>query len=364
VTLDAASARAAGPALTRLTARSLGGLLVVLLLVSVAANLAAGAVRIPPERLPGLIAGLLGLTPIGEEDRVSAMVLAAIRLPRILLGVAVGAALGVAGAAMQGLFRNPLAEPSLLGVSSGGALFAAGYIVIGASLVGPLSQSLAVAGLPLAAFAGAMLATVVVLAVRRFDPAGGVLFLLLGGIAVNALAGAGIGLLTFVSNDQQLRTLVFWTLGSLGSSTPMSLFPAVAAALLASVLLMRLARPLDLLALGEEAASHAGVDVRRVEREVAVLVAVAVGAAVSVTGLIGFVGLVVPHLVRLVIGPSQRNVLPCAALAGAALLTLADLVARTVVIPAELPIGIVTALVGAPVFLWLLARTRTREGLR
>ncbi len=323
-------------------------------------SLGTGAVAIAPGQVLAILAGEIGLRLPWAFEPQQAAVLLAIRLPRVLVGALTGAGLAVSGAAMQGLFRNPLADPGLIGVTSGAALAAAAVIVLGATVLRGLTGLLGPFTLPAAAFAGGLAAT---LLVHRLSTLGGrtlVATMLLAGIAINALAWAGTGLLTFLASDEQLRDLTFWSLGSLGRAT----WRAAAAAgplLLASILLIpRLARPLNVLLLGEAEAGHLGLDIERVKRRLVILAALAVGTAVSVAGSISFVGLVVPHLVRLAAGPDHRTLLPASALLGASLLLGADLAARTIAAPAEVPIGIVTALAGAPFFLWLLLRERSR----
>jgi iron complex transport system permease protein len=332
----------------------LAGLAVLLPLVAVA-NVGLGAVGIAPAQVVAILAGRVGIDlGIGYSDQQEA-VLWAIRLPRVALGVLVGAGLGLAGAALQGVFRNPLAEPGLIGVSSGAAVGAAAVIVLGVAPLGVMT-------VPLAAFAGGLAASAAVYACARYQGRTEVVTLLLCGIAVNVVAGAAIGLLTVVADDAELRGIVFWTLGSVGGAT----WPVVAATaplVLAAVLVLpRLAAALDLLALGEREAGHLGVATERVRLAVVALAALATGAAVAAAGVVGFVGLVVPHAVRLLAGPGHRVLLPASALGGAAALLAADLVARTVAVPAEIPLGTVTALVGGPFFLALVVRTRRRHG--
>lgn len=334
---------------------ALGGLAVALGAACVV-SVGVGAVRVPPAAVLAALGGAVGLD-VGAATAQQEAVLLAIRLPRVLLGVVVGAGLAVSGALMQGLFRNPLADPGLVGVSSGAALGAASAIVL-ASGLGVTALALGPALVAVAAFAGG-LATVVV--VYRIATRGGrtsVATMLLAGIAVNALCGAGVGVLVLFADDGQLRDLTFWTLGSLGGATWGAL--AVAAPLVGAVALAAplLARPLNALLLGEAEAGHLGVRTERVKGLVVGGAALAVGAATAVAGLVGFVGLVAPHLVRLGLGPDHRALLPASALVGALLLVLADLLARTALAPTEVPIGIVTALAGAPFFLWLLLRHR------
>ncbi|OAB60988.1 hypothetical protein AY599_17975 [Leptolyngbya valderiana BDU 20041] len=332
--------------------------LVALLVVAFLLSLGIGAVRIAPLEVLSILSERLGLGPLVAHEPVEAAVLLSIRLPRACLAVLVGAALAIAGAAMQGLFRNPLADPGLIGISTGAALSAALVIVLGGALPLAVTGLLRDALLPLAAFLGGLAVTWLVYRIASRDGRTEVATMLLAGIAINAVAGAGIGLLIFASDDQALRDLNFWLLGSLGGVTwdrlliaaPFMLAPALAA--------LWLARPLNALLFGETEALHLGFEVERVKRLVVVLSALAVGASVALTGVIGFVGLVVPHLVRLTLGPDHRALLPAALMLGASLLLLADLLARSLVLPAELPIGILTSCVGGPFFLWLLLRRR------
>jgi iron complex transport system permease protein len=264
---------------------------------------------------------------------------------------------------MQGLFRNPLADPALVGVSSGAALAAAITIVIGDKALPAALLAYQSAALPLAAFLGALATTTVLYRFATREGRTSIATFLLGGLAVAALANAGIGLLVFLADDRQLRDVTFWMLGSLGGAT----WPKVAAVApflpLTLIVVPFLARGLDLLVLGEAEAFHGGVPVEWLKRATIVLVAAATGAAVSVSGVIGFVGIVVPHLLRLAIGPAHRLLMPAALMLGAALMVVADTFARVLAAPAELPIGIITAIIGAPFFLVLLMRQRALIGL-
>lgn len=338
----------------RLQRRLAVAVLLALLLAALLLGLGRGAIAIPPDVL------LLGLLSGGLEDPRQELVLFAIRLPRVILGALVGAGLAMAGACLQGLFRNPLADPGLIGVTSGAGLAAAAAIVLGGLLQGLLPGVLMTLLLPLAAFAGALVVTLLVYRLARRDGRTDVATLLLAGVALNAIAGAGIGLLIFLSDDQQLRDINFWLLGTLNGATWERLLPALPFMLLPLLLLPRLGRLLNALLLGEEEARHLGFRVERGKRLAVLLTALAAGAGVALTGAIGFVGLVVPHLVRLALGPDHRLLLPASGLLGAALLLLADLLARTLVLPAELPIGILTSCVGGPFFLWLLLRRRAQ----
>ncbi len=281
-----------------------------------------------------------------------------IRLPRMLMGVLVGAALAVSGAVMQGLFRNPLADPGLIGISAGAGLGAVSVIVLGATSLAPEAALLGVMALPLAAFVGGLGATLILYAIATRQGRTSVATMLLAGIALAAFAMALTGMLVYMADDHQLRDLTFWQLGSLAGATWQKIGtagPVIIAALAATPFL---ARGLNALALGEATAGHLGIPVQRLKYMAIVSVSAAVGAAVAVSGGIGFVGIVVPHMLRLAIGPDNRYLLPASGLLGAALLLLADALCRTIVAPAELPIGIVTAAVGGPFFLWILLRKR------
>lgn len=313
-----------------------------------------GPVRMAPLDVLHALAQATGLSGAGQAD-FKAQVIAAVRLPRVVLCALVGASLGVCGAVMQGLFRNPLADPGLIGVSAGGALGAVLVIVLGPRLGLPALNGFT---LPLAAFAGALAVTAAIYRISQYEGKVIIPMMLLAGVAANALAGALIGFLTFLSDEQQLRLLTFWTLGSVGGASWAASLPGMVVMLLTTVLALRLARPLNALLLGEVDAQHLGVAVVSLKRRAALLTALGVGAAVATSGIIGFIGLVTPHLVRLVVGPDHRHVLPLSAVVGAMVLSLADLAARMVVVPAELPLGVVTAMIGAPFFLVLLLRRR------
>jgi iron complex transport system permease protein len=327
--------------------------------LAAAAVIAAGlgAVALSPGQVLAALAAPLGVDLPWEVTARDRAILWTIRLPRVVLTILVGAALGLSGAAMQGIMRNPLADPSLIGVSGGAALGAVGYLVLGAPLALAV-PALAPWFLPLSAFAGALAATNIALHLARVDGRTSTVALLLGGVALAALTSAAVGLLVFVADDAQLRSITFWSLGSAGAAS----WPLVLAAAppigLAMVLVPAQAGDLDRLLLGEAEARHLGVDVERTTRRAVLLVALAVGAAVATCGVIAFVGLVVPHVVRGWLGPSHRTLLPASALGGAGLLVVADLIARTAVPPNDLPVGALTAFAGAPVLLLLLRRLR------
>jgi iron complex transport system permease protein len=331
---------------------ALTGLLVLTVLVSVG----VGAVAIAPGEVLRILGRWLGAAT--DVNETKAVILTTIRLPRVCLGILIGSGLAVAGAAMQGLFRNPLADPGLIGISSGASLAAVLMIVLEVTLFEKLAGLAGYYALSLVAFAGACGTTLLVYRLARVSGRSVVTTMLLAGIAINALAGALTGLMTYMATDDQLRTITFWALGSLGGAswtTVLVLLPFMAVVLIG---MPRLAKSLNLLALGESQAAMLGVNLTGLKRRVIVLATLAVGTSVAVAGVIGFVGLVIPHLIRLVAGSDHRRVLIGSALGGAIVLTGADALSRTIVAPAELPIGILTALLGTPVFLWMLVRQR------
>jgi len=328
-----------------------GGLALVLVLVSVA-SLTVGATGVS-------LGGVLGKLASGEAlSRMERVVLLDIRLPRLAMGLCVGAALAISGAVMQGLFRNPLADPGIVGVGAGAGLGAILAIVLGSFLPAGL---LAMAGghlVPLAAFLGGWGTTLLLYRVSTRHGRTSVATMLLAGIALAALAGAVSGILVYLADDQQLRDLTFWGLGSLAGASWTKLSAAAPIILIAIGGAALMGRGLNALALGEATAAHIGIPVQRLKNAAILAVAAATGAAVAVSGGIGFVGIVVPHLLRLASGPDHRALLLNSALLGATLLVGADMIARSLIAPAELPIGIVTAVLGAPVFLWILLRQR------
>jgi len=290
--------------------------------------------------------------------RMEQVVLWDIRMPRLILGVCVGASLAVSGAVMQGLFRNPLADPGLVGVSAGAGLGAIMAIVLGGVLPVGVMVLVGYWLVPLAAFLGGWGSTMLLYRVSTRRGRTSVATMLLAGIALGALAGALSGILVYMADDAQLRDLTFWGLGSLAGSTWTKVLVACPVIVIAIVVAASLGNGLNGLAFGEATAAHMGIPVQRVKNAAILTVAAATGAAVAVSGGIGFIGIVVPHLLRLATGPDHQPLLINAALLGACLLLIADVISRVVIAPAELPIGIVTAILGAPAFLWILLRRR------
>lgn len=341
--------------------RTLAGALVAALVIVCTAALAYGAVPIAPWNIPGILWASLGLPGgHGLASDLEMLVMRDLRLPRLTLGLAAGAGLAMAGAALQGLFRNPLADPGLIGVSSGGAVGAVAAFVLAPAVAGSTAFFLSAWFLPLAACAGALLTTFLIYRIAHVRGVVSVPHLLLTGLAVNAIATAIIGALIYTASDDQLRRFTFWTLGSLHRARWAEVLPVLLAVGVACAFLLRQARPLNALLLGEAEAFHAGVDIRSVKRRIILLAAIAAGAVVSVCGMIGFIGLVAPHLIRLIAGPDHRFLLPASAVLGAILLVGADLLARALLAPSELPLGILTAIIGGPFFLWLIHRDKQR----
>ncbi len=337
--------------------------LLVITLCAALVSLSGGAMAISFSDVLAVLGTRIGWTSASQPDAAATAVVMSIRLPRVIGGLLIGASLAAAGAALQGMFRNPLADPGLIGVSAGAALGAMTMIVLGPALLSTLpfatSMQLGVASiLPFAAFAGGLLTTWVVYQLAARSGHTSTATLLLAGIAIAATASAGTGFLTYLADDNQLRTLTFWNLGSLGAITWDRLYLVSGVLLAGTAYIVTHAQALDAMLLGESEATHLGVNVEQVKRRLLVAIALVVGCAVSISGIIGFIGLVTPHLIRLACGPGHRLLLPASALLGASLLVSADLVSRTLVAPAELPIGIVTAIFGGPFFLWLLARNR------
>ena len=318
-------------------------------------SLSLGAFQIPISNVLGILLNTLGLG-FGDFTQQQSNVLLHIRLPRIVMAILVGGGLGVTGAALQGLFRNPLVEPGLIGVSSGGALFAVIFIVFGSSL--PILGYFGGVGLPLFAFLGGLINTLLVYKMGSSSGKTDISLLILAGVALNALSGALIGLVIFYADDAALRNFTFWSLGDVGGANWNKV--GIAFFLISGPVILVLSqfKNLNALAIGENEAFHMGVDVQKVKYILLFSSALIVGTAVSLTGTIGFVGLIVPHLIRMMFGADHRLVLAGSFLLGACLLTFADLLARTIVMPSEMPIGIITAIIGAPFFIWLIINVK------
>ncbi|RZT59505.1 iron complex transport system permease protein [Microcella alkaliphila] len=341
---------------SRLRATALVLLLAGLLVGGIIASAVTGQLAVAPTEVLGSLLRAIGIdTAWAPTDPIVESTLWVVRFPRIVMGLMVGASLAVAGAVMQAIFGNPLAEPGVVGVSSGAALGASIAITIGASVLGG-------PGVAVFAFLGGLVATLLVYAVARAGGRTEVVTLLLTGIAINAFAHAGIAFVLFIADSASREQIVFWQLGSIAGSLWNQVLIVAVVALFGTLAALFLARRLDLLALGERNARQLGVNVERLRIVAIVLVALLTGAAVAFTGIIAFVGLVVPHIIRMIIGPAHRGLILASAVGGGALLVIADLMTRTLIAGAELPIGMLTSLVGGPFFFYLLWRQRRRSG--
>lgn len=332
-----------------------------LLLAFIVLSAGNGALYIAPSQVISIILHKVGIHNLAAFDEGQYNVFWIIRFPRVILGLLIGAALALSGAALQGLFRNPLADPGLIGISSGASLSAVLTIVFLSTFSATPYYNLVegIVGyytLNIVTFIGSCITSFIVFNVSRSNGKTNVTTMLLSGIAINALCGAFIGLITYYATDAELRNITFWTLGSLGGASWDTVFTILPFVLIPIVFLPRLSKSLNTLTLGEKEAAYLGVSVDRLKLQIIILSTLAVGAAVAVAGIIGFVGLVVPHVLRMMGGFNQRYILVGSSLAGALLLTGSDLLARIIVAPAELPIGVITALIGTPIFALILLR--------
>ena len=293
---------------------------------------------------------------LGKLDELGSTILYTIRMPRVMLAAFVGASLAISGACLQGLFRNPLADPGLIGVSAGAALGAAFAIVVSSRFI-----SLNFLGpylIPFSAIIGSASVIIILFGITKGFGYDGVTYMLLAGIAVNAIAGVGIGVLTYISDDSELRSLTFWTMGSFGGVTWPLIMPAILVIIFSIVWIIGLSRKLDLIQLGDVEASRLGINIKKVRFGVIISSAVVVGISVALSGMIGFIGLVVPHLVRILGGVNHLYVLIGSALFGSILMVISDMMCRVIISPAELPVGLITSGLGSPFFLWLIFKMR------
>jgi iron complex transport system permease protein len=315
---------------------------------------------ISPMQQLSIILNALNFPAIEEINSVQESIFLQIRLPRIFLAVLIGGGLAVSGAALQALFRNPLADPSFVGISSGASLFA----VIGITLLSQLTTAetfpplIRYYALNLITFAGALIAGIFVYRFSRYNEVLVTSTVLLSGIAINAFCGSFTGLIIYHSNDEELRNITFWMLGSLGGASWNTLIAVTPFILIPTLILPGLAQELNIFTLGEAEANTLGVNTTKLKNSILLLTTLIIGASVAVSGIIGFVGLVVPHILRTALGPDNRLIMPASILFGATLLCLADTCSRILVAPAELPLGILTALIGTPIFLWILIDRR------
>ena len=320
-------------------------------LLVLAASIRFGAVDFS---VPAIWRALASLLPGQPAPTLDQRIFLELRLPRAVLCLLVGASLGVGGALMQALFRNPIVEPGLVGTSSGAAFGSALFFVLG----GAFNFGASLWSLPLAACLGGILSTYLVflLARSREDGRASIVMLLLTGLAINALFMSAIGFLSYLARDPQARSITFWSLGTLSGASWRSVEVVAVSTVGGTLVALRYAKQLNALMIGEEEATYLGVNVNRLKWVILSVNVVIVAVATAFTGVIGFVGLVVPHILRMLRGADNRFLIVGSALTGATLLSLADLIARLTLRPAELPIGIVTSAVGVPVFLLLLRR--------
>ena len=337
--------------LRRLAYAQVHALLAAALLVSVVVSCCVGAFSYTPGQLLGFLSSAHG------ADSIERNVFFSLRLPRVLLSALTGAVLGVAGTTMQGLFRNPIVEPGLVGTSAGAALGAALVFVLGGSALS-FSAPLGTLAVPLAAFVCGLAATLLVYRVSASFVRVDVFTLLLAGVAVNAVCAAGTGFLSYVARDPQARNIVFWNLGTFTVADWRAVALVSAALALSAPWWLGAGRALNALMLGEDEAALLGFDTRRLVITLLVVNTLIVAAATAMVGVVAFVGLVVPHVLRMLRSADYTFLLPASALLGALLMETVDVVARVVIPPAELPIGIITAVVGAPIFLWILLRSQ------
>lgn len=296
-------------------------------------------------------------------DQISYEVFWWIRLPRVCLAILVGATLAVAGVGFQGLFRNPLADAGLIGVGSGASLAAIITIVLGGQLLVNFQTVFGNYLLNIMAFIGALSSLWLIYTLSKSQGKTQIAIMLLAGIAINAIVGAVSGLITMSANEEQLRSITFWNLGSLGAATWSQIAALLPFSLCTIIIMPYLGKALNALSLSEQDAKAMGFNIERVKNTVMTICAIGVGACVALTGIIGFVGLVIPHIVRLCIGPDHRKLAIVSGLGGAILLLMADVISRTIIAPVELPIGIITSLIGGPFFLYLLLKEKKKNHL-
>ena len=332
--------------------------LALLLAVALVASAAIGAFSFTPMRMLRFIAEASGWITPNDADALGRSVFLQLRLPRVLVGALTGAVLGLSGTLMQGLFRNPIVEPGLAGTSAGAALGAALVFVLGGGSALAFTRPLGTLAVPVLAFAGAFAATLIVYRISTSFGKVNVFTLLLAGIAVNAVCTAGTGFLSYIARDPQARNIIFWNLGTFTTADWRGAELIAAAFAICFAGAVRYEKALNALMLGEDAAALLGFDPGMLILRLLVLNTLMVAVATAMVGVIAFVGLVVPHILRMMRSSDYRFLVPASALLGAALMEIVDVVARVVVAPAELPIGIITAVVGAPIFLWILLRDR------
>jgi len=334
-------------------------LLIILVLLSAIASICLGALPISPKQVFAILAHTAGWDTGILYDEMNEQVLLTLRLPRVILALLVGTALAVSGVALQGVFRNPLVDSGLIGIASGASFFAALYLLMGSAIPFLIAGNTALT-LAFVAFLGAGITTSIVYRISRFQQSIQITMLILAGVALNAIAGALTGLLTYLASESELRDLTFWSLGSLGGATWENCVILTPFVLIPLLFIFRLSSALDAFALGEQSAYFLGTNTKKTKLIAFIAATAMVGASVSFVGAIGFIGLVIPHILRSIVGPSHRQLIPLSALAGATLLCLSDLISRTILAPTEVPVGIITALVGTPILFVIILRQKKR----
>ncbi len=335
-------------------------LLITALLVSGIVAIGMGALAISPLEVISIVLHKIGISINVPFTTQQEQVLTIIRLPRVIMALLIGSTLATCGAAMQGLFRNPLADPALIGISSSASTATVLVIVMGSQLFAGFQTTLGQYSLNVATFCGALIASVLVYRFSQQQGKTNVGIMLLAGVAINAISGSLTSFITLSATDQQLRSVTFWMMGSLGGANWITVAGILPFCLCCVAIMPFFAKALNAFSLGESDAAYLGVRTERLKTAVMMLCALGVGACVSVSGIIGFVGLIVPHIIRMAIGPEYKKLFIGSAIGGAVLLILADLVSRTITPPIEIPIGIITAMVGGPFFLYLLWREKKK----
>ncbi|MCG3692246.1 FecCD family ABC transporter permease [Aliarcobacter butzleri] len=324
----------------------------ILLIISMALNLTIGAFGISTNEILNTL-----FKP--EENKIYYQVIMDIRLPRIILAVLVGIAFGISGAMMQTLFKNPLADPGLIGVSAGASAGVVIFMLFGNFLPNFIYDGfLSYLSLPFSAFLGAIITIFIIYKLSTVYNKVAVTVMLLAGIAINAMLGAIVGLFTYVSTEEELKSFTFWTMGSLADGNIKVIFTLIPIVLTTYLFAHNKKVELNLMLLGEDEAKNSGVNTEKLKKMIILFVSLSIGASVAFCGIIGFIGLVVPHIARLIVGSNHKFFIPLSAILGAFVLLWADSLSRTIIAPAELPIGIITAILGAPFFLWLLLKNR------
>ena len=338
-------------------------LLLILIIVSIT-SLIYGPVDLSIKNIFDIIISKLNITSSNDDlpfNNIQETVVWNIRLPRLLLGIIVGLALGSSGAVLQGLFRNPLVDPGFIGVSSGAAVGAMLAIMF-SSFFFNLFKISSFLLLPVLSMLGAFIVTIIIYKLSKVESKTNIMAMLLSGIAINAFAGAIIGILVSISSDAQLRSFTFWTLGGLDRGNWDIIGLSYLLILGCFVIVFLIRDKLDIFMLGDAEAYHLGIDVERLKKLIILISSLMVGITVSFCGMIGFIGLVTPHLVRLTIGPIHKYLIPCSAILGSIILVLADLISKTIIAPAQLPVGVITSSIGAPIFIWLIYNQRKKIG--